>query len=112
MREYNLKRNYKSDRTVGRLQLSNGKTITSLELPWRDNLVGRSCIPSGDYVVKRDKHGKHQWFKVMDVPNRTFIEIHEGYKPQHSQGCILFDTVELQDLMLDCKGEDFKLSIC
>lgn len=111
MKTYKLIRTYQDDRTVGTLELSNCKTITSLELPWVNNEVGRSCIPAGEYLVKRDRYGKHTWFKIMDVPGRTFIEIHTGYKPQHSQGCILFDLLELQDLLLDCKGEDFKLII-
>ena len=111
MKQYILNRTYLSDRTTGELELSNCQKITSLELPWNDNKVGHSCIPEDTYLVKRDKHGKHQWFRVENVEGRTFIEIHEGYKPQHSQGCLLFDTVELQDLMLDCGGEDFYLKI-
>ena len=111
MKTYTLVRTEKIECTIGRLQLTTGKTIASLELPGRDNAVGVSCIPTGTYQVKRDKTGTHQWFKLIDVPGRTFIEIHEGSKPHHSQGCILFNTVALQDLLLDCKGEDFKLII-
>ena len=111
MKQYILERTYKVDRTVGTLRLTTGDIITSLELPWNDNKVGASCIPEGEYHVSRDKHGKHTWFKIKYVEGRSFIEIHVGHKPQHSQGCILFDVVELQDLLLDCGGEDFKLLI-
>lgn len=111
MRTYTLTRKAEQDRTVGKIVLENCNVITSLELPWNDNKVGQSCIPTGEYLVKRDRTGKHQWFRIVNVPNRTFIEIHEGHKPNHSQGCILFDTVELQDLLLDTRGEDFKLII-
>jgi len=110
MKEYILLRTYEADRTTGYIELSNS-SIDTLELPWNDNKVGLSCIPEGEYIVKRDKHGKHTWFNIPQVHGRTFIEIHEGHKPSHSQGCILLDIVDLQDLMLDSKGESFRLII-
>lgn len=97
--------------TVGNLELSTGQIITSLERPWLDNQVSVSCIPKGIYKVTRDKTGKHTWFRLEHVEGRTFIEIHEGYRVEHSEGCILFSLIELQDLMIDTKGEDFELEI-
>lgn len=98
--------------TKGYLYKEDGEFLdNTLELPWRDNAKGISCIPEGTYTVKRDVHGKHTWFSVQDVPNRTYIEIHEGYKPEHSQGCILMSLIDLQDLMIYTQGEDFILEI-
>lgn len=111
MKEYTLQRTYLSGITKGTIELSDCSLINSIELPWNNNKVGISCIPKGKYYVERDKTGKHQWFRVKDVPGRTFIEIHEGHKPSHSQGCILFDIIDLQDLMIDSGGEDFWLNI-
>lgn len=111
MKELTLYRTYRATETIGRIKLSNGCNVSTLELPWRDNEIGKSCIPEGKYVVKRDRFGKHTWFNIPKVEGRTFIEIHEGYKPHHSQGCILMDVIELQDLLLDTKGEDFYLNV-
>lgn len=108
---YTLYRDYKKDRTIGKVELSNCNIIDILELPWNDNKVGESCIPEGEYLVQRDKHGKHTWFKLVEVKGRSFIEWHIGHKPSHSLGCLLSDIIDLQDLLLDTKGEDFKLII-
>lgn len=100
------------EKTTGTIMLPGfSKSITTLELPWRDNQRNISCIPEGTYEVERDLHGRHTWFKVNDVKDRSFIEIHEGYKPNHSAGCILLDLIELQDLMLYTSGEPFILEI-
>lgn len=111
MKHYTLFRDYLPGITVGTLELSNCEKIATIELPWNDNKVGESCIPEGEYLVKRDKFGKHTWFNIPEVKGRTFIEIHEGSRPQHSQGCILLDIIDLQDLLLDSKGQDFKITI-
>jgi hypothetical protein len=111
MKRFQLCRTYLKDSTVGIISLSLVHKITSLELPWLDNQVGRSCIPEGVYLVKRDTTGKHKWFKIIDVENRTFIEIHESYKVSHLQGCIGLDIVSLQDLIIVTEGKDFELEI-
>lgn len=51
----------------------------TLELPWRDNRVRRSCIPSGRYecaMVRSPKFGKV--YHVRAVPGRSHILIHAG----------------------------------
>ncbi len=111
MKHYTLYRDYQKDRTLGTVELSTCDKIETIELPWNENKVGISCIPEDEYLVKRDKHGKHTWFKIPTVEGRSFIEIHVGHKPSHSQGCILLDVIDLQDLLLDTNGEDFKLTI-
>jgi len=107
-----LTRRYESDRTVGELESRDHELwAMTLERPWLDNQVGISCIPEGEYEVHRDKYGRHTWFAVQNVEGRTHIEMHEGSKPWHSQGCILINTVGLQDLLLYTKGLPFKLII-
>lgn len=109
--EYTLYRNYLKSVTKGTIELTTGVIINTIELPWNNNEVGVSCIPEGRYLVKRDKHGKHTWFKIPNVKGRTFIEMHEGWKPEHSLGCVLADKIDLQDLLLDSRGKDFYLTI-
>ena len=108
---FTLVRTYKEGITEGRLECPSGRLVTTIERPWLDNKRNVSCIPEGTYEVLRDKHGRHTWFKVLDVEGRSAIEIHEGYKVSHSAGCLLLDLIELQDLLLETKGKPFILEI-
>ncbi|MCB2200866.1 hypothetical protein KQI63_15785 [bacterium] len=73
-------------------------TCRTIELPWRDNAEGKSCIPSGDYrvVTSYSKKFDRYLFEVLDVPGRSGVRIHEmnfagdeskGFKAE-SDGCI------------------------
>jgi hypothetical protein len=88
-----------SDRTNGKLTLPDGIEYPTLERPWLNNQPSISCIPAGHYKFKRDTHGRFQWFRVLDVPERTHIEFHEGTKPSHSAGCILVSHDALTAMM-------------
>ena len=83
-----LLRDYKEDRTEGRLLLPDGTELCTLELPWKENATDVSCIPEGTYLIDRDTTGKQQWFKVRDVEGRTHIEIHPASKVSQLNGCI------------------------
>lgn len=84
--------------TEGFLSTFDGFSCKTLELPWRDNQRGISCIPSGEYITtirQSNKFGKKYW--VTNVQDRTWILIHsgnvagdvsKGYRT-HVQGCIL-----------------------
>lgn len=82
--------------TFGRATFG-GYSLFSLELPWRDNLRQKSCIPAGTYtcgLVKSPRFGLV--YEVKDVPGRSAILIHpanfggnadEGWTTE-LQGCI------------------------
>ena len=89
-----------SDRTTGTLILPDGSEFNTLERPWINNQVNVSCIPAGRYNFKRDTHGRHQWFRLLNVEGRTDIEFHTGTKPTHSNGCILV-SLECLNAMLE-----------
>ncbi len=75
--------------TLGEFQVGE-RCFLSLEPKWENNDKKVSCIPNGTYkVVKRNsaKYGDH--FHILDVPERSFILIHNGNYFHHSQGCIL-----------------------
>lgn len=85
--------------TFGKITLPDGTTYNTLELPWRNNQSGKSCIPAGTYQVATrmsPKLGKAA-YEVKNVPGRSSILIHSGNtagdvdKGQKSnvQGCIL-----------------------
>lgn len=69
--------------------------VRCLELEWKDNAKGVSCIPSGIYPMRWTMSNR---FKVMmwgldNVPDRAGIRIHSGNyagdKITSSEGCIL-----------------------
>lgn len=49
-------------------------------------------IPEGAYTCKRDRTGKHQYYEVMDVANRSNIEFHPGNTDRDSSGCIILGS--------------------
>ena len=62
----------------------------TLELSWKDNKKGVSCIPAGDYNVKKRYSKKYQnHFHILDVKDRSYILIHSGNFHTHTKGCIL-----------------------
>ena len=62
----------------------------TLELPWNDNKKQVSCIPKGEYNVEKRQSTKYKnHFHVLDVPNRSYILIHQGNYNWHTKGCIL-----------------------
>jgi len=94
--------------------LPDGSEYPTLELPWRDNAVGVSCIPAGQYRFERDVHGRFQWFRILFVPERTDIEMHLGTKPSHSEGCILMTKeclLTMKNKFFDDLREQYVLEI-
>lgn len=65
--------------------------IRSIELPWKNNDKGTSCIPEGLYELRftlSKRFGKKMW-EVMNVPGRGGIRIHAGNYLKDTEGCIL-----------------------
>ncbi len=121
--------------TIGLFVHEDGTSFYSLELPWRNNDHGISCIPVGTYVchwIHSPKHG--ECYQVMDVQGRDMIEIHsanfagdtsKGFATQ-LLGCIALGTsigiLDKQLAVLNSKGaiaafekkqaeQDFQLTI-
>ena len=62
----------------------------TLELAWNNNKVRESCIPIGDYKVKKrksKKFGNH--FHIQNVKDRSYILIHKGNYYTDILGCVL-----------------------
>ena len=62
----------------------------NIELPWVDNRVGVSCIPTGFYnfrkIVRLDGS---EAIEILNVPNRTHILVHSGNYMKDTEGCLL-----------------------
>lgn len=77
---------------IGRLLVDGEQLGNSLE-PARVNPVhaGHPCIPAGEYKVRLtlSPHFHYVTPELVDVPDRTYIRIHRGNKPEDSLGCTL-----------------------
>lgn len=98
---YELLRSYLPDRTIGKLSYG----IYTMEPQWLDNAVNLSCIPEGVYIVRRDKVGRFKYYAFENVDGRTFIEIHGGTNPKHTNGCLLVGTGFDKNLNLAGSGD-------
>jgi len=68
-----------------------GKLISyTIELPWKRNERGISCIPEGKYFIRKRYSAKYKWhLELVDVPNRTYILIHPANNAKKElRGCI------------------------
>lgn len=76
----------------GRLRV-HGKTGRwyTVERPWEDNRPFVSCIPEGEYEVELGtfaKGGGYADYELIDVPDRSAIELHVGNTMRDVVGCI------------------------
>ncbi|BAV04717.1 hypothetical protein SAMN05421788_11181 [Filimonas lacunae] len=85
-----ITRTYYPTGTNGKLYVGDDLLCYTIELPWRDNEPGLSCIPEGCYeVTLRDskRFGRHLY--LPHVPGRSFILIHPANSAlKELRGCI------------------------
>lgn len=76
-------------------QINKGLSKAPLELLLRNNkpvyILEREkvAIPTGEYKLARDFRGRHQFLKVLNVFDRSHIEIHGGKYLRNTAGCLL-----------------------
>jgi hypothetical protein len=87
-----------SEGSFGVLVLDGQAFCVTLELPWRANQNGISCIPTGQYSCQRspspliEKITGGKWketFEITGVPGRSRILFHSGNTIADSRGCVL-----------------------
>lgn len=65
--------------TFGLLGVEGSRPFQTAELPWRDNVASKSCIPLGEYDCVWHQSPKFGWcYAVTHVPDRTNILFHAG----------------------------------
>lgn len=82
----------------------------TLELAWKDNATGISCIPQGTYECVWSESGglskiagKSIWtYEVLGVPGRNGIRIHSANYFFQLRGCVALGSVH-KDLNKDMK---------
>ena len=85
-----LTRSYFLDGTNGTLECESKILSYTIELPWRSNKRGVSCIPEGRYFLKKRYSAKFKWHvEVTDVENRSLILFHPANNARKElNGCI------------------------
>ena len=85
-----LIRTYHSQGVNGVIFFNGVRICYSIELPWRNNVRGISCIPEGSYTISKRrsrKYGPHLW--IRNVPGRELILIHPANNAiKELRGCI------------------------
>ncbi|HVY75203.1 MAG TPA: DUF5675 family protein [Puia sp.] len=88
--ELELVRTYFPSGTNGKILTQRRLVCFSIELPWKDNHTGVSCIPEGRYALAKRWSPKFGWhLRLTDVPGRSDILIHPANNAgQELKGCI------------------------
>jgi hypothetical protein len=88
--ELELIRTYYPEGTNGKILYNGRLMVYTIELPWKNNLAGVSCIPEGTYdLVSRwsPKFGRH--LQIMHVSGREYILMHPANEALlELRGCI------------------------
>lgn len=93
--ELRLQRWYHGEGTNGIITLNGELVCYTIELPWRNNAPGISCIPAGTYMVEKRFSRKFQWhLHLTGVPGRNLILVHPANNAlRELKGCIAPVTV-------------------
>ena len=85
-----IERKYYRDGTNGILYVNGTRFCNAIELPWKNNMPRKSCIPEGVYKLQgrtSEHFGKH--LQVMNVPGREGILVHPANNAlTELKGCI------------------------
>lgn len=85
-----LQREYFPEGTKGTLQVDGKLICKTIELPWKENERRVSCIPEGEYLLKKRHIQKFGWhLHLQDVTGRDLILIHSANDASTElMGCI------------------------
>jgi hypothetical protein len=85
-----LSRTYFPDGTNGKLGCEGKFICYTIELPKRENQNRVSCIPEGEYLVRKRYSKKFRWhMEVVNVENRSCILLHPANNAlKELKGCI------------------------
>lgn len=85
-----LTRKYFPDGTNGKLECEGKFLCYTIELPWKENEKKISCIPEGEYFLRKRYSRKFAWhLELVAVENRSLILMHPANNAlQELNGCI------------------------
>jgi hypothetical protein len=85
-----LTRKYFPDGTNGKLECEGKFICYTIELPWKENEKRVSCIPEGEYFLRKRYSRKFAWHvELVAVKNRSLILVHPANNAlRELNGCI------------------------
>ena len=85
-----LTRKYFPDGTNGKITCDGKFICYAIELPWKQNERRISCIPEGEYFLRKRFSRKFAWhLELVAVKNRSLILMHPANNAlQELNGCI------------------------
>ena len=85
-----LTRKYFPDGTNGKLECEGKFLCYTIELPWKENEKMISCIPEGEYFLRKRYSKKFYWhLELVAVENRSLILMHPANNAlRELNGCI------------------------
>jgi hypothetical protein len=85
-----LFRTYHDNGTNGELYANRSLQCYTIELPWKDNLPGVSCIPEGRYGLKKRYSPRFKHHLILqNVPGRSLVLVHPANDAlAELRGCI------------------------
>lgn len=104
-----VRETYTDESVMGKLYV-NGEFISyTLELAWKNNEQGISCVPRGVYDCKvrlaKDSASRNYNHLILeDVPNRSYILFHRGNTAKDSRGCILTGMMMGENVIYQSKS--------
>jgi hypothetical protein len=104
-----LMRHYHTLAVNGELYIGNTLIAHTIELPWLQNKVQRSCIPEGKYRIIKRWSPRFKWhLHVLNVPGRSLILLHPANDAiKELKGCI----APVSTLTGIGKGSDSRLAM-
>ena len=104
-----LERTYVNNGTHGVLSINQKHICFTIELPWKQNAVRKSCIPEGEYKIRKRYSEKFKWHYIIEnVPNRSLILIHPANDAMKELlGCI----APVSQIVAEGKGIQSKLAM-
>lgn len=88
------RKEYADQYVLGVLEVFSGPVriyaCRTLELPWKDNQRGVSCVPAGVYPVDLEysPHFDRDLYELKHVPGRSEVKIHVANYVRQLEGCI------------------------
>lgn len=116
-----LRFNDTGDATLSIIRIDGKFECYGLEDEHRDvKVMGETRIPNGTYTIKLRTEGRlHNKYKLrypdfhegmlhlQDVPNFTWILIHQGVNDEHTGGCLLVGRLPASDSTIKDSGKAY-----
>lgn len=108
---------------MGRFYLPDGDFVYTIEPPWNQNKVSKSCLPEGFYECEPHNGRKYKDTWAVQVPDRTVCVFHVANWARQLKGCIapgtdidevqmmVTNSADAMEILREDLPERFRISI-